>query len=80
MKRFALGQRVVVSAVMPSPHADAIAIARAAGTVVRLLMRDDSAWSALDARLADELHPFPADEDERGKHVLAWPEDCEVER
>lgn len=47
------------------------------GTITRKLIRDDSAWVALDVRVLDEAHPFSAD-DSRGTHVLAWPENCEA--
>ena len=78
MRSFKLGQIVVVHSVAPRAHADTVAIpAGLTGKVVRLLHRDASAWIEMDHRLADDLHPFPED-DERGTHVLAWPEDCEA--
>jgi hypothetical protein len=47
----------------------------AAGTVVRVRRGDDGAWVALDVRREEAMHPFPAD-DERGSHVLVYPEGC----
>jgi hypothetical protein len=69
MKRFWLGQRVVVARSRD-------VVVNSVGTVYRLRRADDGAWIALDARCADErVHPFQAD-DPRGTHVLAYPEDC----
>lgn len=78
MRRFKLGQRVNVRAVIPRPHEDPQPITPASGRAYRPLSRDDSAWIRLDARLDDALHPFPADDESgRGLDVLAWPEDCD---
>ena len=79
LKRLRLGMRIVVHAACPRPHAEPVAIGPAAGTVARELSRDNSAWVALDRRVDDSLHPFPANDPHgRGLHVLAWPEDCEA--
>ena len=83
MKVFELGKRVYLRRVVPRPHADTIETpSGCAGTVVRLLRRDSSAWIALDRRYpsleAVGAFPFSADDEHgRGTHVLAWPEDCE---
>lgn len=48
------------------------------GTVYRPRRCDEGAWVRLDERSdAPNAHPFPAD-DERGRDVLAYPEDYEV--
>ena len=73
MKRFGNGQRVLVKAV----EEDRIPIPPTLGTVRRLRMADAGAWVALDSRLEDKFHPFPADDETRSTHVLAYPEDCE---
>lgn len=49
----------------------------AAGTVVRLRYGDEGAWVALDVRRDEPVHPFPED-DNRGRHVLVYPEGCEL--
>ena len=72
MTGFHMGQRVLVSRV----GLDGTRIDPTAGTVTRLLMRDDGAWIELDRRQGDAAHPFPPD-DRRGKHVLSYPEWCE---
>jgi len=71
MRAFRLGSRVVVRRTAEG-H-----VVNAAGRVARLRRCDDGAWIALDRRLPDEApHPFPAG-DQRGTHVLAFPDDCE---
>lgn len=75
LKRFRNGQRVIVHR---CGFGDGIDIDAAPGTVVRLRMADHGAWVALDKRLdIPNAHPFPADDETRGTHVLALPEDCE---
>lgn len=74
MERFKVGQRVKVYAV--GEHM-LIALARPlAGVVVRKRTKDDGAWISLEQR-SDQpgVHPFP-ENDNRGTHVLAFPEDC----
>lgn len=77
MRRLAMHQRVIV-------HRTAYgrAVGGIAGTVTRLRRADDAAWVKLDCRHGDhEVHPFPADDAAgRATHVIAWPEDCEMER
>lgn len=73
MRRFKLHQRVVVRHTADGHAVDT------PGTVERLRRADDGAWIALDRRLAEGIHPFPAD-DSRATHVLAYPEDCDLER
>jgi hypothetical protein len=46
------------------------------GVVTRILIRDWSAWVAMDGGLPERLQRFPAD-DPRGSHINLWPEDCE---
>ena len=71
MRSFSINRRVVVQRTAEG------LVVNAPGRVVRLRRGDDGAWVELDQRLADEsLHPFPAS-DTRGKHVLAFPEDCD---
>jgi hypothetical protein len=73
LKRFDNNQRVFVRA---DEYGNAI---NAHGTVCRLRRADYGAWINLDERHATDVHPFPADDD-RGKHILAYPEDCRPER
>jgi len=72
---------VVVRSTSPYGDGDTVELG-AAGTVVRLRMRDGGAFVALDARLSGEVeraHMFPVDDHAgRGTHVLAYPEDCEA--
>ena len=78
MKAFRLGQRVYVRRV--GRYAERETPMGCAGTVTRLLRRDNSAWIALDSRhpSLEAAFAFPADDEHgRGTHVLAWPEDCE---
>jgi hypothetical protein len=63
MKHLSKGQRVLVKAVGEFHW--------------RLRMQDNAAWVALDHRLDDRFHPFPADDATRSTHVLTYPEDCE---
>lgn len=50
----------------------------AVGTVKRLRRNDNGAWVELDRRHKNEaVHPFPKGDD-RARHVLAYPEDCEM--
>jgi hypothetical protein len=51
----------------------------AVGTVIQKRMQDDGAWIRLDTRSdVPGVHPFPANDDSnRGRHVLAYPSDCE---
>lgn len=70
MISFATGQRVVVL------RDDNGISLNATGTVHRI-RSDGGAWIALDRRSrVTKVHPFPADDD-RGSHVLAYPDDCE---
>ncbi len=70
--RFRDGQRVLVMSIDEVPGR----IPPTEGTVVRLRRGDDGAWVALDQRLdVPGAHPFPA-EDQRGRHVLVYPENC----
>lgn len=75
MKRFKLGDRVMVKAcgVYESHTVDPPAY----GKVVRLRYADYAAWIMLAERRADIAYPFPADDESgRGTHVMAFPEDC----
>lgn len=75
--RFERGQRVRVLRASTPPYGEPVAL-DALGTVARCRMGDPGAWVALDERSAvPGVHPFPAD-DSRGRHVLAYPEDCEA--
>ena len=48
------------------------------GTVVRLLMRDHSAWVRMDEDLPDALGcSFPDPTDDRHRDILLWPDQCE---
>jgi hypothetical protein len=48
------------------------------GAIYRPRRADEGAWVRLDVRSAlADVHPFPADDD-RGRDVLAYPEDYEV--
>jgi len=48
------------------------------GTVVRLLMRDHSAWVRMDEDLPDSLVcSFPDPTDHRHRDILLWPDQCE---
>lgn len=50
----------------------------AVGTVKRLRRNDNGAWVELDRLHKNEaVHPFPKG-DTRERHVLAYPEDCEM--
>lgn len=70
MDSFSTGQRVVVAR-------DNNGIALNAPGTVKRIRSDGVAWVALDRRSrVEKVHPFPADDD-RGTHVLAYPEDCE---
>jgi hypothetical protein len=72
VKRFTLGQRVIVhDTEYGGPMARPML-----GTVVQLRVGAD-AWIELDHRVEGWHHPFPADDTRRGRHVLAFPEDCE---
>ncbi len=72
IQRFVTGRRVLVLR-----NADGIAL-RALGTVGRIRRCDTGAWIELDQRSkVVKVHPFP-EEDSRGRHVLAYPEDCEL--
>lgn len=78
MRRFTLGQRVLVRATF-GPHVfEERPIGRLVlGTVVRLLRRDDGAWVELDERVDDSHHPFPHDDDgDRARYVLTYPDLC----
>lgn len=71
MKRFALGQRVLVHATDGGgPMRPTL------GVVRRIRHADDAAWIELDERGEEQHHPFPAD-DTRARHVLALPEWCD---
>lgn len=48
------------------------------GTVVPPLRRDSSAWVQMDDALPAALASFPSD-DPRGRHLLPWPDECELE-
>ena len=76
MIRFRVGQRVLVRQ-CASGHV----LGGIPGTVYRPRRADDAAWIDLDERAAVlGAHPFPEDDPfGRGRHVLAWPEDCEEE-
>ena len=82
LKSFKLGQRVFVNAVMARPHGEEVPlrVGGQTGTVRRLLQRDDSAWIELDERseLGGTVHMFPEDDEHgRGRHVLAFPDQCD---
>jgi hypothetical protein len=71
MRAFRLNQRVVVDQVD-----DVRFEPGRPGRVKRLLIAKSAAWVELDKRLEiPELHPFPADDD-RGRDVRVWPEQC----
>lgn len=71
LKRFRLGQRIVV--------ADRAApIVGRSGTVVRLLRRDESAWVNMDEDLPDNLRRFGLSDD-RANHINLWPDQCTEE-
>jgi|SRR5208282_6353935 len=75
--RFCLGQRVHVFTAMQHAHGREIDLEPSeSGTVVRLLHRDESAWIELDSRSKQDVHPFPEDDGERARHVLAFPDHC----
>ena len=77
MRKFQLHQRVIV-------HRTAYGhdLGGVAGAVERLRRADDAAWIRLDTRHANEAaHPFLVDDEaDRATHVIAWPEDCDMER
>jgi hypothetical protein len=76
MKRFQLGQRVLVNAVDANIGTMYFGEPRP-GVVTRLRRADNGAWVALDKREPDSnVHPFPADDATRSTHVLAFPEYC----
>lgn len=69
--RLKLGERVRVMADCERREVNAL------GEVVRLRRSDRAVWIALEKRSEKRgVHPFPED-DHRGTHVLAWPDDCE---
>jgi hypothetical protein len=73
VKRFTLGQRVIVhDTEYGGPMARPML-----GTVARLRHGDVGAWIELDHRVEGWHHPFAADDARRARHVLAFPEDCE---
>ena len=72
MKKFKLGQRVHVN-----KNVDELVV-NAPGRVMRLLMRDKSAWIQLDARHPDpRVHPFAADDATRSLWLTAFPSECD---
>jgi hypothetical protein len=68
MRRFQNGERVHVSRDHRGNAIDCD------GTVARLRRADDGAWIALDVR--NEHCPFPADDDTRSTHIMAYPDEC----
>jgi hypothetical protein len=79
MERFERGQRVLVRRCdhMGQP----VFLGGAPGTVYKPRRNDDGAWIELDARSPTlNAHPFPEDDPgDRGRHVLAFPGDCDLE-
>lgn len=74
MKRFKLGQRVLVfETKFGGP------IRPIAGTVVRLRHADNGAWIELDEHVGDAHHPFPVG-DRRERHTMAYPGTCSLYR
>jgi hypothetical protein len=70
LQRFGGDQRVLVMENVDGLRLDAL------GTVHRI-RRDGGAWIALDKRaVVDRVHPFPADDPTRARHVLAYPQGC----
>lgn len=75
LSRFTNGQRVSVV----NPDDEHEALRGKAGKVVRLLMRDNSAWVQMDESLPESLGRFPVD-DSRANHVNLWPDECATEK
>ena len=72
MRRFEMGQRVVITS-----GADALIGKR--GRVARLRFKDSQAWVAMDEQPPSEFCSFPADDEYgRGKNLLLDPTDCEA--
>lgn len=72
MTRFKNGQRVQVVD-------DERGLKGECGQVVRLLMRDNSAWINMDRDLPMDLRSFPADDPHgRANHINLFPEECEL--
>jgi hypothetical protein len=70
MKKFSNNQSVTVS------NPDHPLVGKS-GIVVRLLIRDNSAWIAMNDPLPDDLRSFPLDDAYgRGNHIVIFPEDC----
>lgn len=74
MQRFTNYQRVQVT----DPFTDHESLRGKTGTVVRLLIRDNSAWVRMDEEIGD-LASFPAD-DNRHNYVELWPLECDKAR
>lgn len=69
MKAFKNNQRVKITVAGP--------LFCRTGTVVRLRMKDNGAFVAIDGDpIPDDIRLFPAN-DKRGNHQLFFPEDCE---
>ena len=73
MKRFKNGQRVQVV----TPDQEHAKLINQCGTVVRLLIRDESAWVRMDNDPGDELARFPVGDDRRND-VNLFPDECEA--
>lgn len=48
------------------------------GTVVRLRHGDNGAWVKMDEDLPGELISFPDPHDDRHRHVMLYPDECEA--
>lgn len=59
-----------------NPDEERAALRGKTGTVVRLLIRDQSAWVIMDEPIPETLARFPKG-DERHTHVNLWPDECE---
>ena len=71
LTKFNLGQRIAVNSTC-----DYREIVGKTGTVVRCLMRCDSAWIKMDEDIPESLASFPVGDDRRN-HINLWPDDCE---
>lgn len=76
MKKFKLGQRVLVRSASGNNEPDVTFHTPEPGRVVRMRRCDDWAWVELDSVSEPSCHPFPSD-DPRWRHVLTGPEYCD---
>lgn len=75
IERFRDGMRIRVV----NPDDDHVELKGKTGTVVRLLMRDISAWVTMDEDLPENLRKFGSN-DPRSRNVNIWPDECEQVR